>query len=84
MDAVTQEIFGVIKRNIVSILPDLEGHAFDPSESLAQLGANSVDRVEVVTYSMEELGLSIPRHELQGIQNLQGLIDVFARHRTGH
>lgn len=78
-----QRIFDVIKANTLKVLPGLDPGEVHPERSLAELGANSVDRVEVVMYSMEDLRLKIPRSELQGIQNLQGLVEVFDRHGPG-
>ena len=48
--------------------------------SLTELGANSVDRVEVVMYSAEDLGLDVPRAELHGARNLADLVAVLRRH----
>ena len=70
-----EAIFEIIKRNLQEILPDLEGIIIDPSQSMKDLGANSVDRMDIVIQTKEELGLKFPLHELGGVENLQGLID---------
>ncbi|HTI72983.1 MAG TPA: phosphopantetheine-binding protein [Candidatus Limnocylindria bacterium] len=73
-------IFQVIKSNVQKVLFDIDPNLITVDQSLVALGANSVDRVEVVMYSMEELNLSIPRVELHGIENLRGLVEVFHKH----
>ena len=49
-------------------------------KNLTDLGANSVDRVEVVIYSLEELRLKVPPSELQGLRNIGALVDLLHRH----
>lgn len=71
------EIFEVVRRNLVEILPELEQVHIDPQQSMKDLGANSIDRADVVVQSMEELNLKFPLHELGGVENIQGLIDFF-------
>lgn len=40
-----------------------------------ELGANSIDRLEIVTLSLEELNLKIPLVELAQIDGIGGLVD---------
>ena len=75
-----EQIFEVVKANVMNVLPDLLPSQITTSTSLVDLGANSVDRVEVSIYSMEALDLKIPRVQLHGVQNLGELVDVFHRH----
>lgn len=71
------QIFEVIKSNVCKVLFDIDPAIVSPEKKLADLGANSVDRVEITMYSMEELGLKIPRVELHGVENLQCLVELF-------
>ena len=71
-----EQIFEVVKKNIIRILPDLPPEAITIEKSLTDLGANSIDRVEVATYSMEDLDIVIPRVELRAASNIGGLVDV--------
>lgn len=73
-------IFNMIKTKIVEVLPELENQEIQISQSLKDLGANSVDRVEISQNSMEALGLKIPRTEMGGIENLQSLVDLFHKY----
>ena len=75
-------IFEVVKANVLKVLPELRGEEITPDKSLVELGANSIDRVEVSMYSMEALNLKIPRLEFHGIRNLAGLVDLLQLHST--
>ena len=70
-----EEIFEIIKKNLLEILPDLEPASVRPDRSMKDLGANSVDRMDVVIQTKEALSLKFPLHELGGVENIQGLID---------
>lgn len=76
MAAVTEsEIFEVIRKNLCEILPELESVSIDPRQSMKELGANSLDRADVVLQSMGDLQVSFPLNELAGVENIQGLVD---------
>ena len=70
------DIFEIIKRNTVEILPHISAADIRISESLKNYGANSIDRMDIVIKSMEDVGVKIPLVELGGVQNIEGLIDV--------
>ncbi|HLE16973.1 MAG TPA: acyl carrier protein [Syntrophales bacterium] len=70
------DILGIIARHTSEVIPELKGHEFKPGDRLADLGANSVDRAEIVMMTMESLSLQIPRVELFGASNIGELADV--------
>ena len=71
------EIIDVIKQNIVDNLDDVEIDDIDPQRTMKDYGANSLDMIEVVSCSMRELNIKIPRAELADIKNIDGLADKF-------
>lgn len=71
------EIFEIIKGNLLEILPDLDPARIEPHVSMKDLGANSIDRADVIIQTMEALDLSFPMHELGRLTNIQGLVDDF-------
>ena len=75
------EIFDLVKRHIANVLLDVDTTAITPERSLSELGANSVDRVEIAMNALEELELEIPRVELNGVRDIGGLVRVLHRHR---
>ncbi|AEP90866.1 conserved domain protein [Bacillus subtilis subsp. subtilis str. RO-NN-1] len=71
-----QRIFEVLITNICEVLPELDGHRFEPEDQLVELGADSVDRAEIITMVLEDLSLKIPRIELSGVKNIGELAEV--------
>jgi polyketide biosynthesis acyl carrier protein len=75
-------VFQIVKANTLKVLTELAPGEVTIDKSLTELGANSVDRVEVVIYSLEELNLKVPISEFRGIANLRGLVDLLHRHAS--
>lgn len=71
-----QEIFEVVKQNTIKVLMDVDPSLITLDTSLTELGANSIDRVEVVMYSMEQLGIEVPRTEFRGVRDISTLVDL--------
>ena len=69
-------IFEIITRHTCEVLPELESHRFKRDDELTELGANSLDRAEIVMMTLESLALNIPKVELHGIENIGQLADV--------
>ena len=72
-----EEIIEVIKENIADNLDDVEISQIDPQKTMKDYGANSLDIIEVVSSSMRELNIKIPRSELADIKNIDELADKF-------
>ena len=72
-----EEIIDVIKKNIVDNLDDVEIEEIDPQKTMKDYGANSLDMIEVVSCSMRELNIKIPRSELAEIKNIDELAQKF-------
>lgn len=73
---VTEVVLALVRE----ILPDAPPELVVPERSLSELGATSIDRVEVATLAMETLGLKVPNAELAGVASIGELIDVLHRH----
>ena len=74
------QVIEVIKKNIVENLDDVEMGDIDVSKSMKDYGANSLDIIEVVSCSMRDLDIKIPRSELADIGDIDGLADKFMEH----
>ena len=70
------EVFAVIKNNILEILTGLDSEKVKFEVSMNDLGANSIDRMDVVIKSMEDLSLKIPMIEFAKVGNIGGLVDL--------
>jgi acyl transferase domain-containing protein/thioesterase domain-containing protein/SAM-dependent methyltransferase len=62
------------------ILPDVPPEKVAPDRSMTELGATSIDRVEVATLAMETLGLRVSNSELAGVNSIGELIELLHRH----
>jgi polyketide biosynthesis acyl carrier protein len=69
------DVFEVVRKNILEVL-DIQPELVSIEKSLSDLGANSVDRMEVVTMSMEDLDVKIPLMKFAAVTNIEGLVDV--------
>lgn len=70
-------IFELIVQHTREVVPELEAHEFIHKDSLRELGANSVDRAEIIQLTLESLSLDVPKIELFGAQNIEQLVDLF-------
>jgi polyketide biosynthesis acyl carrier protein len=71
-------VFEVIVKNVMDVLGDLDRADIVEDARLVDLGANSIDRADIVAASMDDLGLSFPLRELASVGNLRGLTDALA------
>lgn len=71
-----EQIFEIIVGHTREILPDLEGHEFQQTDSLRSLGANSVDRADILMMTLETLALQIPLMEMAKAENIWELAGI--------
>jgi acyl carrier protein len=71
------DIWNVIKKHLADAVDDLDVASIDTAKSMKDYGANSLDLVEVVSRSMRELKVKVPRAELNKLTDINGLIDLF-------
>jgi acyl carrier protein len=74
-----EQILNAVIKNMKLNIDGLEDQEIDPSKSLAEYGASSLDIVEIVSSSMRELKIKVPRTELANLKNISDLVDLFAR-----
>jgi acyl carrier protein len=73
------EILAVVKTNIYKIVEEAQSIEIREEMSMRDLGADSLQIVEVVSRSMKELRLKVPRTDLMKAKNINDLIDLFER-----
>ena len=71
-----EEIASVVRKHVASVVGDLNPSDIDMSRSMKDLGATSLDMVEVVSLAMRELNVKVPRSELSKLTNMDGLVDL--------
>jgi acyl carrier protein len=67
----------IVKKHILNAVEGLEEPDLDLQKTLADYGASSLDIVSIVSGTMRELKVKIPRTELKNIKSINGLIDMF-------
>ncbi|WP_433498357.1 phosphopantetheine-binding protein [Sphaerimonospora sp. CA-214678] len=73
-------ILAAIRRNVLELLPDVEPELVTEDRSLTDLGCNSIDRAEVVSMTMEDLGVSVPVREFADVHDIGALAAVLRKH----
>jgi polyketide biosynthesis acyl carrier protein len=72
-----ETIFNVIKSKALVVVPELDPDAVSMDRTLAELGCNSIDRADIVTMAMEELGVVVPVTEFHQSQEIGELVRLF-------
>ena len=65
-----EEVFKIITGHTCEVIARLQGHQFQPDDALRDLGANSIDRSEIVMMTLESLSLNIPLIEIAAAENI--------------
>ena len=76
-DMTKEEVIEIIKKNLKENLYDVDVDSIEPTSSMRDHGANSLDIIEVVSATMRELKIRVPRSELSQIENIDQLADKF-------
>jgi acyl carrier protein len=74
-----QEIFEVLRSNMYKIVEGSRDVDIAEDKSMKDYGADSLEMVEVVSRSMKQMKLKIPRTELSTAKNLKDLLDLFEK-----
>jgi acyl carrier protein len=70
------QILDVVTKHI-KLNTDSEDLTIDSSKSMKEFGFSSLDTVEIVSASMRELRIRVPRTELANLNNIDELVDLF-------
>lgn len=77
------DVLAVVAKHLASAVDELDAATIDPSKSMKDYGANSLDIVEVVSGAMRELKVKVPRSELNKLTNIDGLVDLLYESKQG-
>lgn len=70
-------VWQVLKETIIEVFPDFSTHSLKETDSLKELGANSIDRAEIIMLTMSRLNLKIPLITFATAKNLGELVTIF-------
>ena len=71
-----EDILDIIKEHLMDNLEDMDEAEFDADKSMKDMGANSLDIVEVVSCTMRDLKVKVPRAELSKMETVIQLVDL--------
>lgn len=76
-----QDVLEVVRRVTLEVLTDVDPErvAMDGT-TLSDLGANSVDRADIATMAMEELGITVPVSAFAQVRDIRSLVAVLLAH----
>ena len=71
-----EAVFDTLLAQIRDVVPELGEHAFTRTESMADLGVNSIERSEVLLLTLDALGLKMSPVAFHGARNIGELSDL--------
>lgn len=74
------DVLSVVLSQLGKVLPGVPLDHVDPSRSMADLGASSLDRMDVVVASQGELGILVPASQFADVTDIAGLVEVLHAH----
>lgn len=78
-----KSIFDVIVKHTREVLPGLDDREIRMDDSLAALGANSIDRADIIMMTLELLALDISLVEMAPAKCIGDLADIMLRRMPG-
>ena len=78
-----EDVLAVVAKHLAGAVDGVDAASIDPSKSMKDYGANSLDIVEVVSGAMRELKVKVPRSELNKLTNIDGLVDLLYESKQG-
>lgn len=73
------ELLAVVLESVREILPTVEPHRLRPEFHLRDLGADSVDRVEIIATVLDRLGLNEPLASFSDLSDIDDMVDLLYR-----
>lgn len=71
------DVLNAIQNNMSLVMEEFDANGFEPSQSMLDHGANSLEIVEIVSRTMRELNVKVPRVRLNRVNNIDELADEF-------
>lgn len=71
-----EDILNEMRKNLVEILPELKEEEIQMTDSMKALGANSMDRFDVLTDTMDTFGIHMPLVKFGDLKNIGEIVDL--------
>lgn len=72
--------WNALKNSIYEVFPEFTTKNIHENNSLRDLGANSIDRAEIITSTLARLKINISLVEFAKSKNIKEIIDVISSH----
>lgn len=72
-------IISTLKSTIINVLPELNEDAITLENSLKNLGANSIDRAEILMDTIAQLGIKIDLIQFGNARNIGEIIEILEK-----
>lgn len=69
------QVLEIMKSKMIDILPDLTADQIHREASMKDLGANSIDRFDIISDTMDELNIKIPLLQFGSLKNIGEVVD---------
>ncbi len=76
------EILEIVKGNIKKLLTFIPSDQITMEKGLKELGANSIDRMEIMTMAMDDVGVKVPLVEFGKVKSVRDLVSVLYEKKT--
>lgn len=76
----TDPVLLAIRRTICDVRPDIEPESITEDRTLSELGCDSVDRMDIVSMTMDDLGVSIQVGEFRKVTDIGSLAGLLRNH----
>lgn len=71
-----EQILNIVKEKTLQILDECPPEDFDERKTLVELGADSLDMVEILSACTRELRIKIPRTKIADLKNIANFVDL--------
>ena len=71
-----EEIISIMRSFIVQLVPSMESVEIAPSHSLKEIGLDSIERMEIINSTMEEIGVAIVPKEFIKARNIGDISEI--------
>jgi acyl carrier protein len=78
-----EHVHATVVKHLSNVVDGIDAASLDPTLSLKDYGANSLDIVEIVSGAMRELKVKVPRVELNKLKNIDGLVTLLHETKAG-
>lgn len=73
------DVLAAVFESIHEILPTVETASLRPDVHLRDLGADSIDRVEIIAMALGRLGIGEPLASFTDLRDIDGMVDLLYR-----